>query len=394
MKNCNGKQMNSSGPLLPVIMPQGARGSPRRKNQTISISPIIENGPISPEETIKDYSSILMPYEIEEIKLYKNIYFLGYQDFKNPKDTDFYEKVQPKDHLSYRYEVIKFLGSGAFGKVIQAYDYKTKKQVAIKILLNAEQSQKEAAVLIALNKCKCSNTIKGLDYFLFRSHACISFELLGENLYKILENNKFKPMRQSIVREYAIQIFRALRDLSKIGIVHCDIKPQNICITLNDQRKVKVIDFGSSFSIEERKVRLYYIQSRFYRSPEVILHLQYDSKIDVWGAGLIILELLVGRPILQGKNELEMLNLMVQLLGPIPAPIYKETKKKQYFFNNDGTLKSSPRIDPNKRFSFKDLIGEESSPQLIDFLDRCLCWKTNLRMTASEALNHPWLKQK
>lgn len=381
---------------LPVTPPKSPRLCPVRKTKSLTFSPYIENGPISPKEAIENYSSLLMPYEIPEIQLYIDVYFLGYPDAKNASNVNYYDNINPKDQIAYRYEVIKILGSGSFGKVVEAIDHKMKRKVAIKILIDAELSKTEAGILATLNRHRCSNAIKGLDYFLFRTHACISFELLGPNLYSIQYKNNFVPQNLATVKNYAIQIFRGLRDCAKLGIIHCDLKPENICTVIDDANNIKIIDFGSS-SYEDKYFRSY-IQSRYYRSPEVILRLKYGPKIDVWSAALIIIELLTGRPVFPGKNELDMLNLMVELLGPVPRTMINSSKKKKFFFNDDLSLKCGTSMyDPlrKKTNNLKNLIGSEiASPQLIDFLDRCLTWKPNLRMSALDALDHPWLQQK
>ncbi|KAK8845977.1 hypothetical protein M9Y10_020915 [Tritrichomonas musculus] len=378
---------------MPVTMPKGSRICTCRKSLSLAFSPIVENAPISPKEAINKYSSLLMPYEINEIQRFTEIYFLGYPNVKNSKDSYFYDKINSKDHLAYRYEIVKNLGSGSFGKVIQAIDHKTKKQVAIKILLSTEDSKAEASVLAMLNKHKCSNTIKGIDYFLFRSHACISFELLGDNLYTMQVKDNFRPIRQSVVKEYAFQIFTGLRDCAKIGIIHCDLKPENVCLCLDDSKKIKIIDFGSS-CYEDKTFRSY-IQSRYYRSPEVILRLKYGPKIDVWSAALVIIELLIGEPVFPGKNEFEMLNMMEELLGPVPRSMIKASRKKKYYFNEDLSMKSCPTFEPRKKkITLNTLLGPDASPQLIDFLSKCLTWKPNYRITALEALDHPWLQRK
>ena len=383
-----------------VQTPKGPRLCACRKTKSCpTFSPIIENGPISPQEVLNHYSAFLMPYEVNEIQRFNEIYFLGYPNIKNQTlhDANYHYRFNPKDHLAYRYEIVKILGSGAFGQVVESIDHKTKRQLAVKVLINTEdvreQSKTEASVLARLNKHKCSNTIKGIDYFYFRSHVCITFELLGENLYLTQVKNNFKPLRQSIVKDYAIQIFKALRDCAKLGIIHCDLKPENICATLEDSKKIKIIDFGSS-CYEDKPFRTY-IQSRYYRAPEVILGMKYGPKIDVWSAGLIIVELLTGKPVFPGKNELDMLNLMVDMLGPIPRSMIKRCRKKGHFFTENGTLKAACSLKSKKKeVSIPILLGPDESPQLVDFLEKCITWNPRSRITALEALDHPWLQQK
>lgn len=382
-----------------VSLPKGPLLPPTSNGKNFTCTPITENAPISPQEVLDNYSSFLLPYEIKEIQRFTKIYFLGYPSAKNQtiNDSTYLYKINPKDHIAYRYEIVKILGSGSFGKVFQVIDHKTKKQRAIKIFVNQDeikqQSEREANVLSLLNKHKCCNTVKGLDYFYFRLHACITFELLGNNLYIMQIKNDFRPFRQSVVKELAFQIFRGLLDCAKLGIVHCDIKPENICSTLDDSHKIKIVDFGSA-CMENFPLRSY-IQSRYYRSPEVILRLKYGPKIDVWGAALIVIELLIGKHVFPGRNELEMLNMMVQLIGPIPKSVVNVAKKKRRtFFTENGTLKSSSSLPSKKPVSIQSLLGPNGSPQLIDFLENCLTWKASYRMSALQALEHPWLQQR
>ena len=377
-----------------ITMPEIPRMCTARKMKSISFSPIIENGPISAEKAIIEYSSFLMPYEIKEIKEYKEIYFLGYPTYKNRSKSDFFEKMHIKDHIMYRYEILKLLGSGSYGKVIEVYDHKTKQNIAIKVLKYSHLIKRETSALVLLSKHKCPNTIQGLSYFLFRSHGCISFELLNDNLHQIQIKNKFQPMKEDLVKEYALQILQSLKEYSKLGLIHCDLKPSNICLTSENQSKIKIIDFGTSYrKIEDKGSKSFYIQSRFYRAPEVILHLDYGPEIDVWSTALIIIELLIGRPAFPGRNELEMLNLMVELLGSVPFAMIKSSPRKKIFFNDDNSLKPFNGIKSKKKISIRNLLGNESSYYLVDFLKKCLTWKPELRLNAAQALQHPWFKK-
>ena len=362
------------------------------------LSPIVENAPITPEEALKRFSSFLMPYETQEILKFNEIYFVGYPDGKNstPFDMDYYYKANPRDHIAYRYEIVKILGKGSFGEVMEVIDHKAKKRLALKIIISddemKEQTKIEADILSKLNRSHAtSHSIRGIDFFIFRSHACITFELMGLNLYQVLAKHGFRAMKPSLVKNYARQIFSGLKDIAKLGIIHADLKPENVCLSLEDRNKLKIIDFGSSCYEDKR---LYtYIQSRYYRSPEVILQLKYDTKIDVWSAGLIVIELLTGKPLFPGRNEAEMLKFFIQYLGEPPAYLTKISPRRHKFFNDDGSLKKSKltqSIQTHK--SLEKFLGISSSPNLLDFLEKTLQWDPEKRITASEALDHPWLQ--
>ena len=100
-------------------------------------------------------------------------------------------------------------------------------------------------------------------------------------------------------------------------IVHCDLKPENIIVSDSQKSLIKLIDFGSSCF---EKDQIYtYIQSRFYRAPEIMLGIRYTTAIDIWSLGCILAELFTGFPIFPGESEPEQMSLIMEVLG-IPPP--------------------------------------------------------------------------
>ncbi|CAG2117532.1 unnamed protein product, partial [Medioppia subpectinata] len=106
-----------------------------------------------------------------------------------------------------------------------------------------------------------------LDYFYFRNHLCITFELLGVNLYELIKKNNYQGFSVNLIRKFANSLVQCLKLLYKENIIHCDLKPENILLKQKGSSSIKVIDFGSSCFAHQRVYT--YIQSRFYRSPEV-----------------------------------------------------------------------------------------------------------------------------
>lgn len=131
------------------------------------------------------------------------------------------------------------------------------------------------------------------DTFIHRQHLCLAFELLSVNLYELIKQNQFRGLSTTLVRVFAQQLLNALSLLNKAHLIHCDLKPENILLKksvsatqcLNsfltahslESPIIKVIDFGSA--CDERQTVYTYIQSRFYRSPEVLLGLPYVFSI-------------------------------------------------------------------------------------------------------------------
>ena len=145
------------------------------------------------------------------------------------------------------------------------------------------------------------NIVRMKDEFNFRNHHCFVFELLYCDLFEHLKENNFVGFPTSKIREFAMQILSALIFLEENNLIHCDLKPENIL--LKDERcsKLKLVDYGSGCFREEQVYT--YVQSRFYRAPEVILRLKYTEKVDIWSLGCILVELYTGEPLFPGNNE-------------------------------------------------------------------------------------------
>ncbi|CAD8094829.1 unnamed protein product [Paramecium primaurelia] len=216
------------------------------------------------------------------------------------------------------------------------------------------------------------------------------FELLSCNLYEFLAINDFQGFELDLVRRFAIQILQALLYLSECNIIHCDLKPENILLKDISRSGIKIIDFGSSCFINSK---LYtYIQSRFYRAPEILLGIPYTTQIDMWSFGCIVAELFLGNSLFQSKSEKELLFLQVSILGKPSNQFLDYCPKKHKFFNANYELltkiKETDLIFPLK--PLKELL-QTGSPIFYDFINKCLQWDPNMRMKAAEALMHPWI---
>jgi serine/threonine protein kinase len=119
--------------------------------------------------------------------------------------------------------------------------------------------------------------IQLIDSFEFRNHKCFVFPLCGKNLYEYLRDKNFVGLPMSFVKKVALQLFKALKHLNRLGIIHCDIKPENILLRDERTAAVVLVDFGSSCKVNQTAFS--YVQSRFYRAPEVLLGIKYGTTI-------------------------------------------------------------------------------------------------------------------
>ncbi|CAL8093235.1 unnamed protein product [Calicophoron daubneyi] len=360
-------------------------------------------------EALDLYADDLRAYERKEILNYDKVYYVGkaadktvllsepidapknkgdqahmqlaLKNLKNEAlpvfdDAENFYRAIKHDHIGYRFEIISSLGKGSFGQVFLALDHKNGNQVALKIIRTeprfTRQAREEIRILETLRDLRKSNgkdiddvnfpIIHLYEHFTFRKHICMSFELLSINLYDLLKLNKFAGLPRDRVRRISLQILKALYYIEKAGIIHCDLKPENVLLIwppdkesyssvrystatdfssdvhkrreqlpVNPQQDfVKLIDFGSSCF---RNGQMYpYIQSRFYRAPEVILRIGYTEAIDMWSFGCLVAELVNGLPLFPGEDERDQLACMMEVLGQPPNEMVRKSPNLTQFF--------------------------------------------------------------
>ncbi|KAG4425286.1 hypothetical protein IFR04_001653 [Cadophora malorum] len=237
-----------------------------------------------------------------------------------------------------RYLILDVLGQGTFGQVVKCQNLKTQEVVAVKVVKNRtayfNQSMMEVSVLDLLNtkldKNDDHHILRLKDTFIHRQHLCLVFELLSVNLYELIKQNQFRGLSTTLVRVFAQQLLNGLSLLNKARLIHCDLKPENILLKNLESPIIKIIDFGSA--CDERQTVYTYIQSRFYRSPEVLLGLPYSSAIDMWSLGCIVVELFLGLPLFPGSSEYNQVSRIVEMLGNPPNWMLEMGKQSGEFF--------------------------------------------------------------
>ncbi|KAJ8007062.1 hypothetical protein DPEC_G00113670 [Dallia pectoralis] len=420
------KGQNTSDRQLPGIQPQDSFQDERSQSpavETVEESINCMNNqnekrhfeghilPMSPAEVLKLFKYRLTEHEQEEILDYSEVWYLGLDAEKikgSPSlplnsgyddESGGYLKIT-HDHIGFRFEVLEVIGKGSFGQVLKCLDHKTNEYVAIKVIRNKKRFHHQAMVELKIldvlrrkDRDDQHNVIHMKEYFYFRNHLCISFELLGVNLYELIKKNNFQGFNQVLVRRFACCLLKCLQMLHKEKIIHCDLKPENILLSHKGKGKIKVIDFGSS-CYEQQRVYTY-IQSRFYRSPEVILGHPYSMAIDMWSLGCILAELYTGFPLFPGESEVEQIGCMMELLGMPPNDFLLTATRKRLFFDSKGNPRNITNSKGRKRRpNSKDLAGvlKTNDPLFLDFIKRCLTWDPKKRMTPDEAVRHEWIQ--
>lgn len=385
-------EMEYGGTRSATKSPNRARFSPNQMKQTVS-------GKV----TMKACERELSDFERQEVQGLKEIYFLGRRgpasglEAFDDEHKDY--QVAPGDHLCYRYEVLSLLGCGSFGRVWKCFDHKTNAQVAIKVIKSEQKLLTQGLVeaqaletLLRADPLDSHNVVRIKGNAHFRGHFCLVFELLCYNLYELLKSRNYEGLPLPLIRKLAWQMVNAVAFTAKNRIIHCDIKPENVMLARLHSASIKLIDYGSCCFSESRIYT--YIQSRFYRSPEVILGIPYTTQIDMWSLGCVVAELSLGLPIFPGEDELDLLGLMVEVLGLPRLDYIRNGPRSGLFFDAVGQIKAAERWE-NRQFEPASrpisLLVKCADTGFIQFLAGCLQWEPSHRLTPESALANEWL---
>ncbi|XP_074727940.1 homeodomain-interacting protein kinase 2 isoform X6 [Strix uralensis] len=333
--------------------------------------------------------------------------------------------------MTNTYEVLEFLGRGTFGQVVKCWKRGTNEIVAIKILKNhpsyARQGQIEVSILARLSTESADdyNFVRAYECFQHKNHTCLVFEMLEQNLYDFLKQNKFSPLPLKYIRPILQQVATALMKLKSLGLIHADLKPENIMLVDPSRQpyRVKVIDFGSASHVS-KAVCSTYLQSRYYRAPEIILGLPFCEAIDMWSLGCVIAELFLGWPLYPGASEYDQIRYISQTQGlpaeyllsagtkttrffnrdtDSPYPLWrlktpddheaetgiKSKEARKYIFN---CLDDMAQVNMTTDLEGSDMLVEKADRrEFIDLLKKMLTIDADKRITPIETLNHPFV---
>ncbi|CAD8088495.1 unnamed protein product [Paramecium primaurelia] len=381
---------NNNNTIQNIILNFKNKTNKEKENAPIST---MSKFPLLVDQFIRLFN--LTKSEILEVQQLKQVYY--YKQSKIQQDGQNGEYLcYAKDHIKYQYEIINLIGQGSFGQVFQVLDHKTQKTFALKIIRNQEKLKKQAQVeanLLMMIKEKDplnkSNIVRIEEQFNFRGHQCIVFEKLENNLFELLKQQKFRGLDYETLRKFSYQILVALNYLQKLNIVHCDLKPENVMVQDMKSKIIKLVDFGSG-CIDGNQIYTY-IQSRYYRAPEVIFGLKYGIEIDMWSFACLVSEIHTGQPIFPGDNEIEQFNLIMEVIGAPTTEFALKCPRKKHFFDENGQPKKVIKTYRKPQSVSLQEILKTTDEDFVDFLKRCFTWDAESRLKPQDALNHPWI---
>ena len=238
-------------------------------------------------------------------------------------------------------------------------------------------------------------------------------ELLAESLFTCYRRfgdraeERLRFFNAQTTGALAAQMLDALAFLHALGVAHCDVKAENICLAKGVNRRFKLIDFGSA--VLRFDVHNSYVQSRWYRAPEVMLGMPWDTQVDLWSLGCVLAEVQVGQPIFRASSVERVLAAQVAVLGPIPAQMtmfspqlagrYLTEEGSVYQVDVEGIARGIYQLQPLPERSLDNIITKATSADLfggpldgfVNLLNSLLTFEPKARSTATMALRQSWL---
>lgn len=324
-------------------------------------------------------------------KTLRKIYFvptLPY-DCSKPIENQYSYAARLNFHILYRYKILESIGKGCYGKVLKCFDYKHNIDCALKVVKSHRNYYnsylKEVDILVHLNECYnkaiANNKLFRILYsqplkcFTWQGHGVISMRLYSKNLYK---SNLGKVGRYEL-KIILTDVFEALSFLKYAKVLHLDLKPENIFFINDSSFNIVIGDFGLSRISEEAIDNEFYVQTCWYRSPEVILRRPYSFEADLWSVGAIIIELLINTAPFQSKLEEELYLALTMYLG---------RKPNNLIVNNPLMIENSINLELKKKIEIKahiglikQLIKENEYPEIRLLLDGILKWDPRERIS-------------
>lgn len=295
----------------------------------------------------------------------RSVYYVG-----NKKGRFLNKPPSKGDNIGKRYEVKNKINQGAFGCVISCFDHKKKENVAVKCPLKREyneliQFEKKVYKQIGGNNNNVlyiKNYVKDPE----NNQDYLVMEKLGMNLYEWIKS--YQPTFNEILN-ITNQIFAGVNYIHNKGIIHTDLKSENIVFVNNNCKNIKIVDLGNG--IKEREINYYStLQTLYFRSPEVILHNHKTRMMDIWSIGCIICELVNRGPVFVGTNDKDQLYAYMEYLGRPPVNFIKNSPKKFRLFDYN----LNPLIIPHRQINSKNLSSIIHHKKLLEIVNKCLRW--------------------
>ncbi|KAG0478451.1 hypothetical protein HPP92_013170 [Vanilla planifolia] len=280
-----------------------------------------------------------------------------------------------------RYRLIKEIGDGTCGSVYKAVNLENSEIVAIKRMKRKFHYWEECMNLREvklLQKLNHPNIIKLKEIVKENSELFLIFEHMDYNLYQVIRDCQ-RPFSESEIRSLMSQVLQGLSYMHRNGYFHRDLKPENLLVK---NEIIKIADFGLAREVMSWAPYTDYVSTRWYRAPEVLLQSSaYSPAIDMWAVGAILAELFTLYPLFPGESVTDQIYKICTVLGSPDSSIWPEGMGLSRALNFN--------FFQAEQANFSDIMPN-ASPEAIDLIQRLCSWDPYRRLTAEQALQHPF----
>ncbi|XP_078430372.1 casein kinase II subunit alpha-2-like isoform X2 [Wolffia australiana] len=307
-----------------------------------------------------------------------------------PKEYWDYESLVLQWGDANNYDLVQKVGGGKYSEVFEGINMRTNERCIVKILKPVKMKKIKREVKILQNVCSGPNIVKLLD-IVGNPHSNTSgliFEYVDGTDFK----NTLSLLAENDIRYYLYELLKALDYCHSQGIMHRDVKPQNVMIN-HDMRKLWLIDWGLAEFYHPGKEYNVRVASRYFKGPELLMSFQdYDYSVDMWSlgcmfAGMIFLE----EPFFRGHDDDEQLFKIVEVLGTDDLTAYLNK------YHLEQNHRVTAIVGRQRRKTWSSFINQRNqhliSPEAIDLLDGLLRYDHQTRLTAREAMGHPYFSR-
>lgn len=305
-----------------------------------------------------------------------------------PKEYWDYESFEFDWSPQENYQIVKKVGRGKYSEVFLGWNLSLRQYCIIKVLKPVKRKKIKRECKILHNLAQGPNIIQLLDVVRDEESGTPSFifEHVANVDFKVL----YEKFTDSDVRFYMLELLRALDYAHSRGIMHRDVKPHNVMID-HSERKLRLIDWGLAEFYHpgtEYNVR---VASRYFKGPELLVDFQlYDYSLDMWSLGAMFASIIFKRePFFHGNDNNDQLIKIVKVLGGGDFFAYLQRYSIRLPAQFEGKLSESWPKKAWRSFVTAD-CAKYCSGEALDFLDRLLRYDHQERLTAKEAMDHPY----
>ena len=293
------------------------------------------------------------------------------------------EGLEPEAKIT-DFEQIANLGTGGYGKV-NLYRHKvTGAEYAIKLIDKTKFENKLQKELFArevdmMYKIRHPNIVRLYTHFEDETNCYIALEYIKKgNLYSYTQSMPNKVLDAATTAHFVVDLISSLYYLHNMNppIIHRDIKPENLLVGNNGQ--LKLTDFGGSNYLEGGNVRYTTCGTQIYHSPEMLLKKGYDTRVDIWAIGILIFELMVGRPPFKSDGQHSMEDNIVHLRINWPSTMNLLAKN---------LVSKLLKLEPDQRPTLKEILEHQF---ILNYVEN----PTNRLILPSEVIIKPFIISK